>query len=86
MDGAEVIQVYVGSNNAHQDRPVKLLKGYQRVDLKAGEIKTVSILIDKDDLKFYNSDTTQWGLDTAYTLYVGNSSLDAMKQQTQVFF
>jgi beta-glucosidase len=86
MDGAEVVQVYAGSNDADLDRPVKLLKGYQRVDLSAGETKTVSILINKVDLRFYNPDTTQWILDKSYTIYVGNSSLEAMKQQTRVFF
>ncbi|MFZ2095541.1 MAG: glycoside hydrolase family 3 N-terminal domain-containing protein [Anaerolineales bacterium] len=86
MDGAEVVQVYAGSNGADQDRPIKLLKGYQRVELKAGETKNISIIINKDDLKFYNADTTQWVLDRAYTLYVGNSSQDAMRHMAQIVF
>jgi beta-glucosidase len=86
MDGAEVVQVYAGSNGADQDRPIKMLKGYQRVELKAGETKTISILVKKDDLKFYNADTTQWVLDRAYTLYVGNSSQDAMRHMAQIVF
>jgi beta-glucosidase len=85
-DGAEVVQVYAGSNGAEQDRPAKLLKGYQRVELRAGETKDVSIPISKDDLKFYNPETTQWVLDASYTLYVGNSSQDAMKRRMQVVF
>lgn len=85
-DGAEIVQVYAGSNGADQDRPVKLLKGYQRVELKAGETKNISIFVDKDDLKFYDAHTAQWVLDKVYTLYVGNSSQDAMKQKTQVAF
>jgi beta-glucosidase len=86
MDGAEVVQVYAGSNGADQDRPAKLLKGYQRVELIVGETKNISILIYKDDLQFYNTETTQWVLDKAYTFYVGNSSLDSMKQKTKVIF
>jgi beta-glucosidase len=83
LDGAEVVQVYAGSDGADQDRPVKLLKGFQRVELKAGEAKNVSIQVDKNDLKFYNPETTQWVLDKAYTLYVGNSSQDAMRRKTR---
>jgi beta-glucosidase len=86
LDGTEIVQVYAGSNGADQDRPVKLLKGFQRVELLAGETRKVSILVNKDDLKFYNPETAQWVLDKAYTLYVGNSSLDAMKQKIQVVF
>ncbi len=83
-DGAEVVQVYAGSNGADQDRPVKLLKGFQRVALKAGEKKEISIPVNKDDLKFYDADTRRWVLDEAYTLYVGNSSADAMLRKAQI--
>jgi beta-glucosidase len=85
-DGAEVVQVYAGSNGADQDRPVKLLKGFQRVELKAGETKKVTILIDQEDLTFYDPETTQWVLDQAYTLYVGNSSREAMNRKIQISF
>ncbi len=83
-EGAEVVQVYAGSNGADQERPVKLLKGYQRLELKAGERQNISILVEKEDIKFYNPDTTQWVLDDAYTLYVGNSSADAMRRVIQI--
>ncbi len=83
-DGAEVVQVYAGSDGADQDRPVKLLKGYQRVALNAGERKTISIMVNKEDLKFYDPESTQWVLDEVYTLYVGNSSADAMRRRTQI--
>jgi beta-glucosidase len=82
LDGAEVIQVYAGSNGADQDRPVKLLKGFQRVELNAGETKNISIQIHKDDLKFYDPKTTQWVFDPSYTFYIGNSSMDAMERKT----
>ena len=85
-EGAEVIQVYAGSNDTDQHRPVKLLKGYQRVALKAGERKTISIVVNKEDLKFYNPEVGQWVLDDAYTLYVGNSSADAMGRKFQIVF
>jgi beta-glucosidase len=83
-EGAEVVQVYAGSNGADRDRPVKLLKGYRRVVLKAGEKKKIAICVKKEDLRFYNPDTTQWVLDEAYTFYVGNSSADAMRRKAKI--
>ena len=77
FDGAEVLQVYVGSNGAADgdDRPVKLLKGFSRVELKAGEEKTVTISIPKEELKFWTPDG--WVLDEGYTVYVGADSRSA---------
>ena len=37
--GAEVVQVYVGSDGAEEDRPIKLLRGYERIELQPGEEK-----------------------------------------------
>lgn len=73
-DGAEVVQVYVGSKGSANgdDRPVKLLKGFLRVDLKAGEEKEVTIEMPKEELKFWTPDG--WVLDEAYTVYVGTDS------------
>lgn len=77
--GAEVVQVYVGSKGAvnGDDRPVKLLKGIQRVELIPGEEKSVEILINKDELRFY--DRGEWILDPAYTVYVGNNCQNAVE-------
>ena len=73
-DGAEVVQFYAGSKGAAngEDRPVKLLKGFQRVELKAGEEKTVTITVPKEELKFWTPDG--WVPDEAYTFYVGSDS------------
>ena len=78
IDGAEVVQVYVGSKGAANgdDRPVKLLKGFKRVDLKAGEEKAISIEVSKEELKFWTP--SGWVLDEAYTIYVGSSAANAV--------
>ena len=77
FDGAEVVQVYVGSKGAANgdDRPVKLLKGFQRVELRAGEEKTVTVTIPKEELKFWTP--SGWVLDEAYTVSVGTDSRSA---------
>ena len=84
VEGADVVQVYAGSKGAKDgaDRPVKLLKGFQRVELQAGESKTVEISIPKDDLRFWTPGG--WILDDAYTVYVGDDSKKAMSCKVDV--
>ncbi len=53
-DGKEVVQLYIHDVVGSVTRPVKELKGFQKVDIKAGETKTVSFTITPEDLKFYN--------------------------------
>lgn len=75
--GAEIVQVYVGSKGAANgdERPVKLLKGFKRVELNPGEERKVEITVSKEDMKFWTPG--DWVLDNAYTVYVGNSSTAA---------
>lgn len=74
VDGDEVIQIYVGSNNKEIDRPVKLLKGFKRISVKKGEAVEVTVTVDLDDIKFYYPDKGEWMLDGSYTVYVGTDS------------
>lgn len=78
VSGADVVQVYVGSNGAADGdhRPVKLLKGFRRVELQPGERKTVAITVDKEDLRFWRNES--WILDPAYMAYIGDNSENAM--------
>ncbi len=55
-EGKEVVQLYIRDMVGSVTRPVKELKGFQKVALKGGESKTVSFLITPEDLKFYNYD------------------------------
>lgn len=86
VSGADIVQVYVGSNCAEKERPIKLLKGFKRVELGAGERETVNIEILKEDMKFYNDDYNQWELDKSYTIYVGDDSKNAMKLKQSIYF
>ena len=70
-DGKTVVQVYAG---AEGDHPVKLLKGFKKIFIKAGESVKDKVIINKDDLKFYNPDTKEWYLENEYTFYVGQDS------------
>ena len=55
FDGKEVAQLYVRDVVGSITRPVKELKGFQKIFLKKGETKTVSFTISVEDLKFYNA-------------------------------
>ena len=80
--GAEVVQVYCGSAGADDDRPIKLLKGFKRIELAPGEEKSLKIIINKDDLRFYKDG--KWLLDAAYNIYVGNHSRDTRLSMIKV--
>ncbi len=75
--GAEVVQVYLGSAGASEDRPLKMLRGFKRVELVPGESKVIQIDVSADDLKFYNVQTKEWVLDPAYKVFIGNNDADA---------
>lgn len=61
-DGDEVVQLYIHDQYAKISRPVKELKGFQRIHLKAGESKQVTFEITPEMLKYYDSDLN-YGID-----------------------
>lgn len=84
VDGAEVVQLYVVPPiHDKVERPVKQLKGFDKVSLKAGETKTVTIDIAAEDLYFYDEETGATVYDHGeYTLQVGASSEDIKFSKT----
>lgn len=77
MDGAEVVQVYVGDPEATVVRCVKELKKFRKVFLKAGESKRVVLQMTEDDLSYFNSSLHQWVVENGqFDFYVGSSSRD----------
>lgn len=77
MDGDEVVQLYVGFENSSVDRPVKQLRGFKRVHIKAGEEKEVTITVPFEKLKWYDPVYREWKLEhMEYPVYIGNSSAD----------
>jgi beta-glucosidase len=59
-DGAEIVQVYVADLESSVQRPVKELKGYQKVYVAVGETVNVSVTLDKYALSFWSQDHEQW--------------------------
>ncbi len=75
-DGEEVVQLYIRDVAASVVRPVKELKGFQKVFLKKGKAKEVRFLLTADDLRFYN-DRLQFIYEPGeFKLYIGGSSND----------
>lgn len=72
--GKEVVQLYLRDKFASVVRPLKELKGFQKVCLEPGESKTVTFTITDDMLKFYNQDMQYVSENGEFTVMVGNSS------------
>jgi beta-glucosidase len=78
-DGKEVVQLYTRDLVGSVTRPLKELKGFQKITLKKGEKKTVTFEISVEDLKFYNSDLEFVAEPGLFEVYIGTSS-DAEKK------
>ena len=76
IDGEEIVQLYIRDKVSSATRPVKELKGYQRVALKAGETKTVSFTIDAEILAFYDINMTYCVEPGEFIIMTGSSSND----------
>lgn len=75
-DGKEVVQLYIRDVVGSVTRPVKELKGFQKVDLKAGETKTITFTITPNDLKFYNYDLKYDWEPGEFQVMIGGNSRD----------
>ena len=84
VEGAEVVQVYL-RRPADTAGPLKTLRGYQRVNLKPGQTKTVTIAMARDDFETWDETTnTMRVIGGEYELMIGNSSADKDLQTVRV--
>lgn len=76
-DGAEIVQLYISDLKSSLPRPLKELKGFEKVYLKAGEEKEVTFSIDKSALSFFDADKHQWvAEDGDFEALIGASASD----------
>jgi beta-glucosidase len=81
VDGDEVAQLYVSPHGAKVDRPEQELKAFQRVALKAGETKHVTLSLSRDSFSYYSVAAHDFVADSgAYGIRVGSSSRDVRVQ------
>jgi beta-glucosidase len=74
VDGEEIAQLYIRDNVSSATRPVKELKGYKRVALKAGETKKVEFTLDAESLAFYDINMDYCVEPGDFTIMTGSSS------------
>lgn len=75
MDGKEAVQLYVGENAPLVSRPVKELKAFRKVFIKAGESAQVQFTLDRRCFAYWDDEIHDWRVDSGkFTIYVGGSS------------
>jgi len=84
VDGEEVVQLYVQDKVASVTRPLKELKGFTKVMLKAGEKKDISFSISMDNLKFYDINMNYVTEPGDFTIMVGGNSRDVITADFQL--
>ncbi|WP_443934009.1 glycoside hydrolase family 3 N-terminal domain-containing protein [Phocaeicola plebeius] len=83
-DGTEVVQLYVQDKVGSVTRPVKELKRFQRVTLKAGESTQVSLNLPVSELAFWGYDMNYTVEPGDFTLWVGTSSTEGLRKDFSV--
>lgn len=85
VSGDEVVQLYVHQRSGSTARPVRELKGFQRVTLAAGEKRVVSFSLGADELKFWSPVTRRWGVEAGVRdVWVGGDSLAGLRGEFEV--
>ena len=83
-DGETVVQLYIQDVTGSMIRPVKELKNFQKVLLKAGEQKVVHFTITEDDLKFYNAQLKYAAEPGKFNVEIGLDSQDVTQQSFEL--
>ena len=83
VSGKEVVQLYVGDKVSSVIRPIKELKGFEKIDLTPGETKTVSFNLGKRAFAYYNTEIKDWHVETGeFDILIGKSSRDIVCKKT----
>ena len=82
LAGKEVVQLYVGADSIGQVRPVRELRGFQKVSLAPGETKTVAFTLNKRSFAQWNTAMHDWHVTTgAYKIQIGASAADIVLEK-----
>lgn len=81
--GRETVQMYIGDRKSSLSRPVKELKGFEKVTLAPGESATVSFTVDRDDLSFFDPDRHEWVAEPGkFDIYIAAAADDVRGKVT----
>lgn len=76
-EGAEVVQLYLRDIDSSVERPLKELKGFQRIILKPGETRRINFKLDKKAMSFYDANKKDWTAEPGeFEVLIGSSSQD----------
>jgi beta-glucosidase len=77
FDSDEVAQLYTSFPDSKVERPAKALKGYKRIFVRKGEMKTVTIPLKGSDLAYWDTNSSKWTLEPGIVkFFIGSSSVD----------
>ncbi|MEJ6950838.1 glycoside hydrolase family 3 C-terminal domain-containing protein [Natronospora cellulosivora (SeqCode)] len=77
VSGQEVVQLYIGQDKPTVMRPIKELKGFEKVQLEAGESKTVTFKLSYRDFAYYSTEREKWFAENdKYQIIIASSSRD----------
>ena len=81
--GKEIIQLYIRDIESSVIRPLKELKGFEKVELKPGEEKEVTFTLDKRSFAYYNVDIKDWHVESGdFEILIGKSSKEIVLKET----
>jgi beta-glucosidase len=83
--GDEVVQLYIHQKAGSDSRPLRELKGFERITLQPGETKTVTFHLGPDELGYWSTNAGKWVQDTAdFDIWVGADSLATLHADLEV--
>jgi beta-glucosidase len=83
IEGKEIVQLYIGKKDSKVIRPLKELKGFEKMSLKPGETKTAVFTLNKRDFSYYNTEVQDWYAETGdYEIFIGKSSRDIVLSES----
>ena len=75
--GKEVVQLYISDEKSSLPRPLKELKGFEKVNLAPGQTRNVAFTVTPEALKFFDDKAHQWVAEPGkFKLLIGSSSTD----------
>jgi beta-glucosidase len=82
-EGKEIVQLYIEDKTGYAVRPIRELKGFEKVSLDAGETKTVAFTLDKRAFAYYNTGLGDWFSPSGeYEIVIGASSRDLRQRES----
>ncbi|MGV8981589.1 glycoside hydrolase family 3 C-terminal domain-containing protein [Clostridium sp.] len=82
-EGKEIVELYVGECESKIIRPLKELRGFEKVSLSPGETKKVTFILTKRAFSYYNTEIVDWYAETGdYQILIGKSSRDIVLNES----